>query len=101
MRSGKIITLILLLGLSACSTTAKMNALAQGMSKSAVINVMGQPDSTAAKGDVEVLTYKLCRSGCMSMYDYYIQLKGGKVDGFGKMSKKALHLIATLESRGS
>jgi len=76
-----------------------MNALAQGMSKSAVVNIMGQPDSTAAKGDIEVLTYKLCRNGCMSMYDYYVQFKNGRVDGYGKMGKKTQQLIATLTSR--
>ena len=76
-----------------------MNSLSLGMSKSAVLNIMGQPDSTAAKGDVEVLTYKVCRNGCMSFYDDYVQLKDGKVDGYGKMGKKTLHLISTLASR--
>jgi hypothetical protein len=95
VRPDRIIILISLLGLAACTTTTKMDSLSLGMSKSAVINVMGQPDSTAAKGDIEVLRYELCRNGCMEFYNYYVKLKDGKVDSYGKMGKKTLHMTST------
>lgn len=72
-----------------CSGSPKMNQLSLNMTKSEVIKIMGQPDSTAAKDNVEYMEYMLWRG----FWDrrpgdysdpYFVRIVNGKVDAYGK-----------------
>jgi hypothetical protein len=52
-------TLFLLLVITACATSGKINGVQLGMTKSDVIKVMAEPVSTSAKDGTEYLNYKL------------------------------------------
>lgn len=85
-----ILTIALITMLSACGTAPsarKMNAISIGMTKSAVISVMGRPDSTAAKDGVEYMNYRLATSALdfdeSDTSDYFVRFVNGKVDAFG------------------
>jgi hypothetical protein len=72
-----------------CSATAsRTDRLRLGMTKEQVLAVMGQPASTAADRDVEVLRYKLSATGHDAFHhrteEYFVRLVGGKVERFGK-----------------
>lgn len=76
------------IALAACATAPKMNALRVGMTKTQVLATMGQPMSTAATGDVQVLRYRLSNAS-QAFYgltsEYFVKLVDGKVTSFGKM----------------
>jgi len=85
----KKLILISLLFLAACAGTPKMNHLSVGMTKQEVIAVMGEPDSTSAKGGVEYMSYSLWRD----FWDrrpgdysdpFYVRLVKGKVESYGR-----------------
>jgi hypothetical protein len=109
MRYLLILTFVVLSG---CAGSAvKTNDLSLGMTKSEVIAIFGQPESSRASNGVEFFTYKLTPgtkvgtgAGCaaiglltlgISYFDdrctggtaeeYYVQFKSGKVSGYGKM----------------
>lgn len=77
-------------------SASKLNRVEIGMSKSAVIDRMGQPDSVSAKGNTEYLQYRLAYekdySGCWYFgmltwahkADYFVRLVDGKVDAYGR-----------------
>jgi hypothetical protein len=88
LRAILIFALIALL--SACGTAPtarKMNGISVGMTKAEVISVMGRPDSTAAKGGVEYMNYRLATSALdfdeSDTSEYFVRLVNGKVDAFG------------------
>jgi len=67
-----------------------MNKLSLGMTKSQVIEAMGNPDSTSAQGGAEYLKYNLWRD----FWDrrpgdysdgYFVRLMNGKVESYGRM----------------
>ena len=66
-----------------CASSSRMNNVKIGMDKQQVIQAVGQPTSASAKGDVEYLNYRLYRGGLMTD-DYYVRLKEGKVNAFGR-----------------
>ncbi|MGA7876340.1 MAG: hypothetical protein WCA08_11820 [Desulfoferrobacter sp.] len=66
-----------------CASSSRMNNVNIGMTKQEVITAAGKPTSTSAKGDVEYLNYRLYRGGLMTE-DYYVRLKEGKVNAFGR-----------------
>ncbi len=83
--------------LTGCAPGAKkmssnMNNASLGMTKNEVINLMGQPQSVSATHGVEYLNYKLCSIEgdfgndfrCRGWEDYYVRLKAGRVDSYGK-----------------
>jgi hypothetical protein len=80
--------LIVLVVLVGCATASKTNGVSLGMSKAQVLAVMGQPASTAADSDVEVLRYKLSATGHDAFHhrteEYFVRLVNGKVERFGK-----------------
>lgn len=53
------------------------------MTKPEVISVMGEPNYSSVRDDIEILNYKLISTGIFTD-DYIIRLKQGKVDLFGK-----------------
>jgi hypothetical protein len=91
MNNVVIIAVLIVFLASGCSTiprTSSLNSITVGMSKSEVINALGQPISTAAHGGADVLRYHLrtpeqiVRGG----YDeYFVRLVGGRVESFGRM----------------
>jgi len=80
--------LIALAVLAGCATASKTNGLSLGMTKAQVLAVMGQPASTAADSDVEVLRYQLSATGHEAFHhrteEYFVRLESGKVVRFGK-----------------
>lgn len=87
---NKTLSVILVLFLSACAGTPKMNKLSLGMTKQQVIGAMGTPDSTAAQGGAEYLTYKLWkdfwdRSPGNYSEPYFVRLVDGKVESYGRV----------------
>jgi outer membrane protein assembly factor BamE (lipoprotein component of BamABCDE complex) len=64
-----------------------MNKLSVGMSKADVIDLLGDPESTAAADGVEYLNYTFEESpdGIFAFpRPYFVRLVGGKVDAYGK-----------------
>jgi hypothetical protein len=105
--------LFLVIFLVGCASTAKnMEYISVGMSKPAVISVLGEPSETRASEDVEYMIYRLrtassaeLQAGCgaagiatlglvylfkacrYSDDDYFILLKQGKVTAYGRMGE--------------
>ena len=92
-----IVIAITVLLFSACAPKAHqmpshMNNASIGMTKHEVIQVMGQPSSVSAISGTEYLIYDLCgKEGgfyndwrCARWDKYFIRLKGGKVDAYGR-----------------
>lgn len=81
-----LITFVVALALSTagCATSPRMNKLSVGMTKDEVLDILGSPDSTSAKGGAEYLSYML-HDGPLgaSANDYMVKLVNGKVDSFG------------------
>lgn len=87
-----IFALVTVFSLIGCATKpTKFNKLSVGMSKSEVIGILGSPDTTAANAGAEYLTYTYNKdviwgtAGDGGTKDYFVRLKGGKVDAYGKM----------------
>jgi len=83
MRSLIIIMAILLV-LTGCATTAKMNKVSIGMTKSEVIDTMGKPDSSAGIGREETLRYTLYNASIDMYQEYWVVLRNGKVYKYGR-----------------
>jgi len=80
-----IVTLLGIVLLYGCAASPqKMNNLQLGMSKTEVIDTMGNPVSTSAQQDVEYLKYRF-RSDGLFTSEYYVKLQNGKVDSFGRV----------------
>lgn len=82
---GKKFLLLCLLAtfLLGCAASGKLNNLRIGMTKQQAIAVMGNPTSTSAKDGVEYLNYRLS-PGVFIINDYFIKIKNGKVEAFGR-----------------
>jgi hypothetical protein len=67
---------LVILSLTGCAslTAAKMNRLNVGMSKAEVISAMGNPTTTKADGDTEILEYKLMAG--IPVTQYYLGVTG-------------------------
>ena len=88
---------LLVLGalLAGCMSSAELNKLQIGMTKSQVISLLGEPDSTSAQANVEYLTYYLeVASMAPSRYAdegekaYMVRLVDGKVESFGRFLQR-------------
>ena len=95
---------ILAASLSSCAIVVamapsadKLNELSVGINKTDAIKVMGNPDRTSAKGNVEYLIYRLAyekdfsESWFFGIFakaykdDYFIKIVEGKVDSYGRL----------------
>ena len=81
---------IIMAGLMGCTATAqRTNQLNLGMTKQEVLQVMDDPVSTTARGNVEVLRYELYETGYRAFHDfavpYFVWLKDGRVEAYGKI----------------
>lgn len=87
----KIYTTILICSflILGCATTSRINRVSIGMSKSQVLEVMGQPYSTSANIEVEYLIYRLSTGLYLGQKTYqepyYVRLRNGSVDSFGRV----------------
>lgn len=88
MKIFLILSLICSLG---CATpNTNLNNLHLGMSKSEVLIVMGNPDSTKAKDNVETLvyihegTFWTWGHGIRPTREYWVTLQDGKVSQYGQ-----------------
>ena len=81
----RILVMLLVIGLmGGCTMTSqKINSVKLGMMKTEVIQAMGEPNYTAARGDVEILSYKLS-DGSLLTDEYIVRINNGKVDLFGQ-----------------
>jgi len=68
---------------SCAGSSKKMNRLNLGMTKQEVIEAIGKPTSTSAKGNSEYLNYHLTTGGVFTDV-YHVRLLDGKVDSYGQ-----------------
>ena len=67
-----------------CAGSAKkINNVTLGMTQPEVIDVMGAPNYSSVREDVEILNYKLTSAGLFTDA-YIVRIKQGKVDLFGR-----------------
>lgn len=83
VKSVIIVSAISILLIGCAGSAKKINNLSIGMTKAAVIEVMGEPDYTSGAKDVEILSYKLTSNSLISD-TYFVRIKEGKVDRFGQ-----------------
>ena len=82
-------TLIILVALAviSCTTTGRnMHRIEPGMTKGAVVRVLGKPRSVGGANNVEVLHYMDDR-GFWQYDHYFVRLVNGKVESYGPRVK--------------
>jgi hypothetical protein len=90
MKAKMSLVCALLMGalLVGCETSAKLNDIRIGMTKSEVQSLLGTPDSTSAQANVEYMTYYLSAdAGYGRDQPYMIRLVNGKVESFGRFAQ--------------
>lgn len=82
----KLIAFIIIACLAGCATGEKMSRLKEGMTKSEVVDVLGDPDGFQRSGDYEALKYnhRLVTGWAWDRADYNVILKDGKVVEYGQ-----------------
>jgi outer membrane protein assembly factor BamE (lipoprotein component of BamABCDE complex) len=80
----RTLAIVLAAMLAGCSTAHKMNRISLGMTKSQVIDEMGNPDSVQAEEGWEALFYNLSHEMMGMTTEYAVVLKDGKVAKYGK-----------------
>ncbi|MBW1695662.1 MAG: hypothetical protein JRH18_01455 [Deltaproteobacteria bacterium] len=85
MSLRRVLVLVVIAGLIiGCAGSAKnLNKVRLGMTKVEVIKAMGKPAYVSARENVEFLNYKL-RSKSIFTDEYFVRLKDGRVDLFGR-----------------
>ena len=84
MIRGAIVMILggmLLIGCTASSK--KMNDIRLGMTKTELIESIGEPDNTSANQEVEYLRYRLRSDGWFTD-EYFVRLQEGKVNAYGR-----------------
>ncbi len=70
------------------ATANKISGVQLGMTKEAVVRVMGNPTSTSAQGGSEYLNFDLSETNNEAFIGwtkpYYVHLKNGKVESYGR-----------------
>jgi len=80
------LTLMVLAGLTGgCVTGQKMGDIHEGMSKSEVVSVLGNPDGYQRSGQYEALRYtdRLISGWSWNHTDYTVLLRDGRVSEYG------------------
>ncbi len=86
----RIYAALIFLAIAACiGTSANLNKVSLGMSKSEVIQAVGTPDSVSAQGNVEYLIYhwaspKQLIADENNLDRFFIRLTDGRVDAYGE-----------------
>ena len=85
---NKIILIILLscIFIFSCATAGRMNKIQAGMTRTQVIDTLGEPNSSAGTGREEHLVYRLYEYDAWSGgYErFFVRLIDGKVSSYGK-----------------
>ena len=85
----KVLGVLVICALGACTTAHKINNVALGMTKSEVISAIGAPSSSSAAGKTEYLKYRLYESYAHAANHvgtpFFVRLIDGKVDSYGKV----------------
>lgn len=88
MKRGFVLVTMVAILLSACATAHKISKVNIGLSKQEVIELMGQPVSTSAQGNVEYLNYALYETDDDAFMGwtkrYYVRIINGRVESFGR-----------------
>ncbi|WP_407973313.1 hypothetical protein ACJ51O_36265 (plasmid) [Burkholderia pyrrocinia] len=68
-----------------CVTGQKMGAIHEGMSKSEVVSILGNPDGYQRSGEYEALRYsdRLISGWSWNRADYTVILQNGHVNAYG------------------
>lgn len=83
MQKRMLILCFILIFVIGCAASAKkLNKLNVGITKTEVIELMGEPNYTSSVRDVEILAYKL-KSGAFDTNTYYVKIINDKVVQFG------------------
>lgn len=74
---------------SCVGTSAKLNKVSLGMTKSEVVEAIGTPDSVSAQGNIEYLIYhwaspKQLIADENNLDQFFIRLTNGLVDAYGE-----------------
>jgi hypothetical protein len=84
-----LFVLSFLLLFQGCGTVGRINNVKVGMTRQAVISVMGRPKGTSTQGQSETLNYKVYENNSDWMgaktTPYYVRLKDGKVEAVGRV----------------
>lgn len=89
----------LLLLLTGCiSSAVKLAGVQNGMTKNQVIELLGKPDSTSLRGNVEYLTYYLAEETSRQEKAYMIRLVDSRVESVGRFVQ--FGYAVTVGSRG-
>jgi hypothetical protein len=76
--------LIFLVLLGGCATSvSRLDKISMGMTRDEVLQTMGKPTSISTAENVEFLNYVLFNG--FREQPYYVRLRQGKVDAFGKV----------------
>jgi hypothetical protein len=78
-----VILLIAGLILGCAGSAKKLNHVNLGMTKEEVVEVLGKPNHSSARENIEFLNYKLT-SNSIFADEYFVRLRDGKVDLFGR-----------------
>lgn len=81
---GKLLVVLLCVGLLGCATSSKINLISLGMSKEDVIKRMGNPISTSAIKGKEFMNYLLTDPIYGMPASYYVSIQDGKVVSYGE-----------------
>ena len=76
--------MVILIALTGCATTSKMNKVSLGMTKNEVLKLMGNPVSTAGIGTEETLRYNLYNAYSDMYEEYWVVLQNDKVYKYGR-----------------
>ena len=75
--------------LSGCATANKISRVQIGMTEENVVQTIGKPASTSAKGDTKYLNYSLSETSDDAFYGrtraYFVRLVNGIVDSYGRL----------------
>ena len=77
-----VVTSLLLVGCSSINNISRVNI---GMTKDDVMAVMGEPKSVSAKDKTEYLNYDMYDAWTDSWEHYFVRLRSGSVDSYGKI----------------
>lgn len=88
MRATWILLLVAVFAAVGCATASKMNRLSVGLTKCEVIELLGEPDSTAATEGLEFFRYYYRGGGdglLTSRREHFVRFRDGKVTAYGRI----------------
>lgn len=93
-----IAAMALLLVAGCVSSATRLGRVQNGMTKDQVVALLGQPDSTSVRGNVDYLTYFLADQTSRREQAYMVRLVDSRVESVGRFVQ--LDYAVTVGSRG-